>query len=177
MTRKISSKKIELVKEISENVSNASLTIFADYKGLKVNEITELRKKMRENDCKINVYKNTLVYRALTSLKIDTESTTFFSGPTAVVTSNNINVDPAKVAKIFVNYAKDKTVVKIKGGVFENTAIENNTVTVLAKLPSRAELIAQTIGTIKAPLTRLVMVLSNPINNLGYVVKAISEKK
>ena len=166
-------KKQQQVAKIKEKFDDASLVVFADYRGLTVADIDELRGQLRELNSEFNIYKNTLATLAMADLNI-TQTGEILSGPTGFVRATE---DPSAVAKIIKKYTKAHENVTIKGGIFENKLVEGQVVEQLAELPSRDELIAKTVGSIKAPITNLVMNLSSPIRGLVYTLKAIQDKK
>lgn len=162
-----------IIDEIREKIGQAEITIFADYRGLNVALLTKFRCKLRENAAEIRVYKNTFSRRALDQLNLSYQ-TEMLEGPTAVITASK---EPTKAAKEVVSFAKDNQSVVVKGGVFENQVLNAEQIQELAKLPSREELIAQAIGSMKSPLTGLVMTISGPVRGLVYVLNSIKEKK
>lgn len=162
-----------IIDEIRNKIGKSEITIFTDYRGLNVALLTKFRRKLRENSAELQVYKNTFSRRALDQLNLAYE-TEMLEGPTAVITASQ---EPTKAAKEVVSFAKDNQNVVVKGGVFENRVLNAEQIQELAKLPSREELIAQVIGSMKSPLTGLVMTLSGPVRGLVYVLNSIKEKK
>lgn len=171
---KIRQEKVDAVEEIKSRVSVAPLTLFFDYRGLTVAQVSQLRSEIRKAKGKMGVYKNTLSRIALKELGIETPES-YVKGPTAII--NSSQDDATEVAKIVVKFVKDNEVVTLKGGVLEGLAVNETTVNSLASLPSREVLIAQTVGAIKAPLSNLVYALSSPINGLVNVLNSIKDKK
>lgn len=165
--------KIDLVNEIKEKIEGSHSMVFINYRGLTVEEVTELRKNFRENDVVYKVYKNTMMKRAFQDLGIEGLDD-FMKGPTAVAFGMEDAVAPAKVAS---EYAKDHEVVEIKAGYVDGKIIDTKGVEALAKLPSREVLIAQVLGGLNAPITGLVSVLNGNIRGLAVALRAIAEKK
>jgi large subunit ribosomal protein L10 len=161
------------VAEIKEKIERSNLTIFAEYRGLNVAKITDLRRKLRSVNSEAKVCKNTFSRMALNSLNIKYPEEVLV-GTTLVITSTG---EAADSAKTLVQFAKEHDVVKIKGGIFEQQSIPEYAVKEIATLPSRDELIAKAVGSIKAPLTGLVMSLSSPLRGLVLVLNSINEKK
>lgn len=174
MTVKIRQEKVDAVEEIKSRVSVAPLTLFFDYRGLTVSQVSELRSEIRKANGKMGVYKNTLSRLALSSLGISTPES-YVKGPTAII--NSSADDATEIAKIVVKFVKDNDVVTLKGGILEGQAVNESIVNSLASLPSREVLIAQTVGAIKAPLTNLVYALSSPISGMVNVLNSIKDKK
>jgi large subunit ribosomal protein L10 len=166
-------KQQSVVGEIVGKLKESDLSVLVNYRGLTVEQLSELRGKLHQEGSKVKVYKNTLTRRAVDEMKLVCP-TGFFKEPTALVTSEK---DPVSVAKIVVDFAADNELFQIKGGFFEDKTIDLVTLDSLAKLPSREVLIAKAVGAIKSPLTGLVMTLSGPVRGLVYTLKAISDKK
>lgn len=165
--------KKKIVKAIREDVEKSSLALIADYKGLTVGDITELRSELRKSGATMKVYKNTLARFALKELSIDHPVQTL-KQPTALITTAD---DAVELSKTAVKFQKSSEHFKIRAAVMDAALIDEATVQNLAKLPSREELIAKVVGGIKAPITRLVMSLSSPTNGFVNVVRAIKDKK
>jgi large subunit ribosomal protein L10 len=147
--------------------------ILADYRGLNVMEVTELRKKLREAGVEYRVVKNTLTSRAAKAANIDGLDQ-FLSGPTALAFGIDDVVAPAK---ILADFAKDHKKLELKGGVLEGKVIDLDAVKQLANLPSREVLLGQLAGMLQAPMRGLVTVLSGPLRNLTYAVEAVRKQK
>lgn len=161
------------VKEIQQKFTVSQSVILADYRGLNVTEVTELRKKLREAGVEYRVVKNTLTSRAAKAANIDGLDQ-FLSGPTALAFGINDVVMPAK---ILADFAKDHKNLELKGGVLEGKVIDLAAVKELASLPSREALLGQLVGMFQAPIRGLVTVLSGPLRNLTYAVEAVRKQK
>lgn len=161
------------VREIEEKFNKSKSVILADYRGLNVTEVTELRKKLREAGIDYRVVKNTLTSRAAKAANIDGLDQ-FLSGPTALAFGANDVVMPAKILNEF---AKDHKKLELKGGVLEGKVIDLAAVKELANLPSREALLGQLAGMLQAPMRGLVTVLSGPLRNLTYAVEAVRKQK
>lgn len=162
-----------LVSEIQEKLSGSQSVILADYRGLNVTEVTELRKKLRESGVEYKVVKNTLTSRAAKAANIDGLDQ-FLSGPTALAFGID---DPVAPAKILADFAKNHKHLELKGGVLEGKVIDLAKVNELASLPSRKALLGQVVGLLQAPIRGLVTVLSGPLRNTAYVLEAIRKQK
>ncbi|MDM7202921.1 MAG: 50S ribosomal protein L10, partial [Thermodesulfobacteriaceae bacterium] len=143
------------------------------FKGLKVSEVNEIRKLIREGGGEYRVFKNTLI-------RISTENSAFspvmdyVDGPTALVFSYK---DPVEVAKILKNFVKTHPSLELRGLVFKGKGYDAKAIDELVKLPPKEVLIAQLLGTIQAPLSNFVGVFSALMRQFLYVLKAIEEKK
>lgn len=161
------------ISEIQQKFSISKSVILADYRGLNVAEVTELRKKLREAGVDYKVAKNTLTSRAAKAANIDGLDQ-FLSGPTALAFGINDVVIPAK---ILADFAKDHKKLELKGGVLEGKVISLAAVKDLANLPSREALLGQVAGVLQAPLRGLAIVLSGPLRKAAYAVEAIRKQK
>ena len=158
------------VKEVQEQFGRSQAVVLADYRGLNVEEVTELRKRLREAGIEYRVVKNTMTSRAAQAAKIEGLDQ-FLTGPTALAFSYQ---DPTTAAKILANFAKDHKCLQLKGGILEGRVIGKELVQELAQLPSREELLGKLAGLWQAPVRGLVTVLSAPMRNLVYAVDAVS---
>jgi large subunit ribosomal protein L10 len=165
----------EAVAVLTKRVQNTKGLIVLDYKGLNVAKVTTLRKQIRETGCEMKVAKNTL-------LKIATKNTVFeplheqLAGQMAVTF---IDGDPAMVAKVIIKFLKDNpdTPLKIKSGMLDTTMLNEKAIEQLGNLPSREVLLGQLLGTLAAPLTGFVTVLSDIPRKFLRVLMAIKDTK
>ena len=154
-------KKESLVQAAAEKFESAASVVIVDYRGLTVEEVTNLRKQLREAGVEMKVIKNSILSRAAKKVGLDGLDEVF-TGPTAVAFSNDDVVAPAKIIDEF---AKDAKALEIKGGVIEGKVSSVEQITALAKLPNREGL-----------LSMLLSVLQAPVRNVSYAVKAVAEK-
>lgn len=154
-------KKETLVQAAAEKFESAASVVIVDYRGLTVEEVTNLRKQLRDAGVEMKVIKNSILSRAAKKVGLDGLDEVF-TGPTAVAFSNDDVVAPAKIIDEF---AKDAKALEIKGGVIEGKVSSVEQITALAKLPNREGL-----------LSMLLSVLQAPVRNVAYVVKAVAEK-
>lgn len=154
--------KKRIVAEIAEKLRTSKSAILADYRGLNVAQMTELRKKLREAGCEIKVYKNTLARRATAEVGL-TELDPYLVGPTAIAFGPE---DPVAPAKILAEFAKQNEALELKAGVVEGRVVGAEEIQAIAKLPSREGLLAM-----------LLSVLQAPIRNFALAVKAVADKK
>lgn len=155
-------KKKALVEEITEKLRESQSTVVVDYRGLNVEEVTELRKNLREAGVEFHVYKNTMSRRAAEAAELDGLTETLV-GPTAIAFSNEDVVAPAKILNEF---AKGNDSLEIKGGVIEGELATLDQIKELASLPNYEGMVSM-----------LLSVLQAPIRDFAYVVKAVGEEK
>lgn len=166
--------KAEVIQELREKAARAQIGILADFTGLKVGELTQLRRQVKEADGELKVAKNTLLTRAAGGDSLLAPLTDQFVGPNAVVFGY---ADPVALAKLLVKFAQDKPLLKIKGGVLSGQVLTPKDIESLSKLPSREVLLAQLLGALQAVPTRLVMVLAGVLRGLLNVLVAIKDQK
>ena len=165
--------KVAVVNEVYEKLTKAQSVVLVDFRGLTVQEATELRKKLREAGVELKVTKNTLT--RLAAEKADLKDLhAYLEGPTALALGYE---DPVPPAKILSDFAKDHKKLELKGGVLEGRVIDQAMVTALAELPTREVLLGQLVGLMQAPIRNLAYVLSAPIRNTVYVLDAVRQKK
>ena len=164
--------KIEAVAELKDRFQNNAVAIATQYKGITVEQVTNLRRKLRAEKVEYKVYKNTLAKRALDELGLS-EAANCLDGPTAWAFCK----DPVAPAKVFKDFAKEVQVVVMTGGVLEGRAMSKVQVDALAALPPREVLLGQVVGTIAAPLRNLVGTLNALPRNLVNVVDQIRKQK
>ncbi|MGI6706093.1 MAG: 50S ribosomal protein L10 [Clostridia bacterium] len=162
-----------VVADIKDKLSRAKGAVLVDYRGLTVQEATELRKQFREADIEYKVLKNTLIQLAAKELDLS-EMDQFLTGPTAIAFGYN---DPMVPAKILTEFIKKTKKMEVKGGLVEGKVIDTSGVEYLSSLPSREELIAKMLGSMNAPISGFVGVLSGTLRSLLYTLNAIKEQK
>ena len=168
--------KEKAVETLSGELGRIKLAVMTDYRGLTVREVEELRGVLREEGISYRVTKNTLLRLAAKNhpalATIDPAS---FTGPTALAMGFDDEVAPARV--IF-QYAKTHQALEIVGGITgDGQLLSAAQVKALATLPSREQLLAQVVGTIAAPLTGFVGVMTGNVRSIINVLNALSEAK
>ena len=133
-------KKAETVNEIASKIKDSAGVVFIDYRGLTDEEITSLRKSLRENNADVKVYKNTLTKRALDSLNITLDECVV--GPSALVYSE----DAVAPIKVVTNFAKDHEALSVKGGLVDGKVSSLEELAQLATIPSRDGLLTMLAG-------------------------------
>jgi len=166
--------KEQIVTKLVENLGKTKSVVFADFQGLKMPEIEELRSKCLEEGIGYTVAKKTLLNLALEKAGIKDVDTKVIEGSLATVFGYDDEVAPAKV---LADFAKTHNALEIKSGIFENKLVSREEVIKLSKLPSKAELYAKVVGSINAPVSGFVNVLAGNVRSLVYVLNAIKETK
>lgn len=133
-------KKSKVVDEISSRLKDSSGVVFIDYRGLTDEEVTSLRKKLRENNADMKVYKNTLTKRALDSLQLNLDECV--EGPSALVYSKD-EISPIKVV---TNFAKEHEALSVKGGIIDGKVSSLEELSELATIPSREGILTMLAG-------------------------------
>ncbi|MFO0954952.1 MAG: 50S ribosomal protein L10 [Candidatus Saccharibacteria bacterium] len=162
------------LQKLVDNLDSAKLAVLADYRGLDVPAIQELRGQLREQGITFTVAKNTLLKKAAAKSAKEITETDAFVGPMAVA----FGTDEVEAAKIVADFTKDHPELEIVGGIDEAGAIiSKEAVMALAKLPSREQLLAQVVGTVAAPLSGMVRVMNGNLSGLVYALQAVKDKK
>jgi large subunit ribosomal protein L10 len=161
------------VEELTGELSSVSAAFAIDYRGLKVEEATEFRRKIRESGAKYKVIKNTLAKRALQGSSL-APLEPHLKGMTGLATTEK---DPVALAKIINDFAKDVPAVVFKGGVLANRPLDAKQFKALASLPAREVLLGQLLSVLQAPIQTLLGVLQAPARDLVLVLKAHGDKK
>lgn len=163
-----------VIQEMSEKFSNASSIFVADFSGVDVNTITELRRGFREAKVEYRVMKNTLARMSLKNAGIDGLNE-FLVGVNSYAISYD---DPTLPIKVVEKFNKDKkTEIPIKVAYFEGQLVVPEKVADLAKLPSKDELLGQLVGMLQSPMSKFVGTLNASMQNMVGVLKALEEKK
>lgn len=165
--------KAENVEEIKEKISKAQAVVLVDYRGLNVEQLTELRSNYRKAGVEYKVYKNTMMRFAFKDSGLE-EFNEFLKGPNAIAFGYN---DPVQAAKITAEFAKANEKLEIKAGIVDGKIIDVNGVKSLAELPPREVLIAQVLGGFNAPIQGFANVLQGTIRSLAIVLNGIAEKQ
>ena len=160
--------KVAKVKELRETLAGAAGFVLTDYRGLKVGEMAELRRRLRPRGIEYHVVKNTLFTIAATEEGLpDVEK--LVSGPAAIAITTGDEVD---LARGIVEETRALKTLRIYGGVFRGRVLDLSDVTMLAALPGRAQLQATIVGVIEAPLSQLVATLAAPLRELVATLQA-----
>ncbi len=160
------------VEWLAGRLKTSTVTVLADYTGLNVEAMTQLRNACRDSDVELRVLKNTLGRLAAEQAGL-AELTAIQAGPTAYAFSDDA-VAPAKTLREF---AKNFPQLHVKGGVLEGRVISVDEVNSLATLPSREVLLAKMVGAFQSPIASLVNVLNGNVRGLVQVLAAIRDSK
>ncbi|GIM33553.1 50S ribosomal protein L10 [Paraclostridium bifermentans] len=161
--RKAIEVKSHVVAEIVEKLQNCSSAIVVDYKGLTVEEVTELRKKMRDAGVEYKVYKNTLVRKAAKEVGIEQFNDELLVGTNAIAFGHEDPVAPARIIKEFMD---SHPKMELKMGVVEGEFYGKEDIVAFANIPSREVLLAKLLGSLKAP-----------VSNFAYLLDAMIKKQ
>src|ERR1700730_3150871 len=164
--------KTALVGEITEGLGRASIALVSEYRGMTAGEATEVRRRLRAVRGELRVAKNTLIRRAIK----DTAFTALddkLGGPVGLILSF---ADPVELAKTVTGMRELGDKFKLRGGVLDGKPLTGEEIQALAALPPREVVLAQLLGLIMAPATRVVRLLNEPGSALARVVDAIGKK-
>jgi large subunit ribosomal protein L10 len=161
------------VAAIKDRLGRAKCMVVAEYRGLDVKEITELRQQTRDVGVEFKVFKNTLAARAATELDIEGLDA-YLEGPNAFAFGYD---DPVASAKVLAEFAKTHEELVIKCGVLDGRVVDAAAVKELADLPSREVLLAMVLRGMQGPISGLVNVLQGTIRNLVYALEAVRQQK
>lgn len=162
MAHKVQPAKSAAIEEAKKTFAEYNDFIFADYRGMTVEQITNLRKKLREQNAVLKVVKNNFARIAFEDMKIDNVAD-YLKGPTVVaMTKEDSNV----VAKTLFDFAKDNPVLTVKGALVEKEVLDAAKIEAYSKVPGKKELIAM-----------LMSAINGPARQLAATIKAYAEKK
>jgi len=165
--------KKQIVEEITDKLERAQSVVLVDYRGLNVEEVTQLRRNYKEAGVEYKVYKNTLMRFAFKEAGFE-EFNEFLTGPNAIAFGFD---DPVQAAKITHDFAKENKKLEIKAGIVDGKIIDIEEIKNLATLPSKEVLIAQALAGLNGPIAGFANVLQGTIRSLVYALNAIKEKQ
>ena len=144
-----------IVEEISANIKDAQSVVLVDYRGLTVEQDTNLRRQLREAGITYKVYKNTMMNFAFKGT--DCESLTqYLEGPSAIAISTT---DATAPARVICKFAKEAPKLEVKGGIVEGISYDAQGIIEIAKIPSREELLSKLLGSIQSPIANFARVM------------------
>ena len=145
-----------IVAEISEAIKDAQSVVLVDYRGLTVEQDTNLRKQLREAGVTYKVYKNTMMNFAFKGTDFEGLAP-YLEGPSAVAISTT---DATAPARILAKFAKDAKKLEIKAGVVEGNVYDAAGMQAISQIPSRDELISKLLGSLQSPITNFARVMN-----------------
>ncbi|MBT3294175.1 MAG: 50S ribosomal protein L10 [Verrucomicrobia bacterium] len=165
--------KESIIAEITELVKGTGFIFLVDYRGLKVDQLAELRAKLRDLDTSMTIVKNSMLGHASAAAG-GPDMSGLLEGPTAIVCGSG---DASATAKALTAFIKQAKLPVLKGGQLGQQLLSVDDVKAIATIPSREVLYGQIAGTIAAPMTQLVGVMNQKVLSLLYVLKAVEDTK
>ncbi|MBO7209004.1 MAG: 50S ribosomal protein L10 [Clostridia bacterium] len=169
---KVLEEKKVAVSNLTEDLKNAVAGVLVDYRGITVEQDTELRRKFREAGVEYKIVKNSLLRFASKEVGLD-ELDSVLHGPTAIAFHREDMVAPAK---ILADYAKTNEVIEIKSGFMEGKVISIDEIKTLAATPSKDVLIAKIMGSLNAPVSALARLLNTIVEGGTEIADLIAAK-
>ena len=169
---KVQQHKADAVEALKNQFKDISTFIFTDYRGLTVEQISELRSRLRAQQAQLKVVKNRFAKIALKELDRP-DAGTILNGPTAVALPEG---EAGPVAKTLLEFAKDSAL-EVKGGIVEGMIYDFAQIEAFSKLPTKLELISMLMSTMKAPVQNLALVLNAVPQKLVRTLQAVADKK
>lgn len=160
--------------ELKEKMSKAQSTIFAQYIGLKVNEVGELRQKLREADAEMKVGKKTLMRLAAKDANLPEISEKNLHGPIACIFSF---ADPLSGAQVAFKFAKDHAQVKLIGGIYAGKLLTKEQAIAMANMPGKMELLAMFASMLRSPLVSFASMCQSPLSGFARGLSELAKKK
>ena len=164
--------KVQEVARLAEMLEKGRLALFTDFRGMHSQEMTELRRRLREKGVDYRVIKNTLMALALDKAGKG-EGKVLLQGPTAVAVGYGEEVE---TARIFAEFLRQSKTLKLRGALLVDRVLRSEEVLALAALPPREVLLSKVLGTMHSPLARLLGVLQAPMAGLLLVLQARSKQ-
>lgn len=161
------------VAELKEDLSAATATIVADYRGLTVSDVNAVRRALRGEGITYKVVKNRLAKIAAQGAG-NTELVELLEGPTALAMSSG---DEVALARTFLDAVRPYRTVAVRGAVLNGRRVDSGSVTRLAQLPTRDVLLGQLAGGMVAPVARMASLFAAPLRNLGYALTQLHDQK
>jgi large subunit ribosomal protein L10 len=159
------------IEQMKKNFSSNESVMIAQYQGLNVNELDELRKELREKGILFKITKNRITKIAIKETPVK-ELEKYFTGPTAAAISS----DPISTAKILTKFAKSHDKLKIVAGFMDGKVLDTKEVAIIATLPSLEEARAKIVGILATPAQKLVSILLAPGSKIANLARAKSLK-
>ena len=170
---RVKSEKVESVTELHEKFARAVSAVLADFRGLTVQEITDLRQQLRDASLELAVVKNTLARLAVQETPFERLSP-YLKGPTSITLSYRDTVAPAKILS---SYVKKQPKLAVRAGLFEGEIVPAEKIAEIADLPPRDVILAQALAAMQGPLAGLVWTLQGVLSTFIGTLQAIHDKK
>ena len=174
VAKKLQDAKVKSIGALKEAFSASEDFIFTDYRGLTVEQITNLRKQLRAKNAQYKVIKNNFARLAFSELSAPDEVSSYLTGPTAIAIAPR---DANEVAKILVDFSREAPVLKVKGGLLGKDVYDGRQIDAFSKLPSRLELISMLMSVMNGPARNFAAALNDIPARLVRTVKAIADQK
>ena len=174
VAKKIQDAKTKAIAELYADFASAPDFIFADYRGLTVEQITNLRKNLRTKEARFKVVKNAYARIAFEQSQAPGEVSSYLVGPTAVAIAPK---DANEVAKLLLDFAREVPALKIKGGLVGESVYDTGQIEAFSKLPGRLELLSMLMSVMNGPVRNLAAALNDVNARLVRTVKAVADKK
>jgi len=171
-TQKIQPFKTEAINQIKTMIQGCQDYIFTDYRGLNVDQISDLRRELREQHSVYKVIKNNYARIALSELAVEIDDN-FLIDPTALAL---VEADSGPVAKVLVKYGKD-TPLRIKGGIVEGKLLDAQAIEAISRLPGKEQLYAMLLGTMVAPVRNFMYAANGVMSKLVRTLQAVADSK
>ncbi len=171
-TKKVQQAKVDAVTALRDTFKEARDYIFTDYRGLTVEQITNLRRQLREKSADYKVVKNRFAKIALKDLE-EPDVDEYLAGPTAVALARE---ESGPVAKVLVDFGKEMPVA-VKGGIIDGRVMTGEELEAYSRLPSRDELYAMLMGTMQAPVQNLAYALNGVVTKLVRTLQAVADAR
>lgn len=162
-----------IVNELRASLKGASFVILMDYRGLKVRQGEEMRRRLAKFGARLNIVKNSFLKLALPEDQ-RAQVTDVLTSPTAIIFGSG---DMVETAKVLAGFQQEQRVLTIKRGLLDGRVLSPADVDTLSKLSTRPVLFSMLVGIVAAPMMQLVGVFKQKTTSLVYVLKAVQEKK
>lgn len=160
------------VEVLKDKLSRSQLTLVAEYRGLSVADMTNLRAALRPSNTEVLVAKNTLTKIAANEVGI-TQLDEFLGGPVTLALSYGDPIVAAKALNDFIRATRNT--IQVRGGVLDGQRIQGTDLERVASTPNREQSVARMLGSINAPATRIAMVLNGVARNIAYILAQVAE--
>lgn len=166
--------KTAIAEEVKGKLEASDFLVIADYQGLTVEKSQDLRKRLREQDARIQITKRRMLAYAAREVSLSEFADALPTGPVSVVYGSG---DVVAVSKVLKDFIKENNLPVIKLGALNGEVLSAGDIDELAGMPGRQEMLGITVGTIAAPLSQMVGVLNQKLASLVYVLQAVQDKK